>query len=311
MQKKLFLQRNLRKAGNGNSPLLKYLVLAVVVLTLLVLITPHLIRSKGKGAATARRSIPDKGSLIKELPRPPEQELSETLPEGARSSEPAPVPATPPDQAGRTAMAPAQEAPPPAAPPAEKDQSQKAKTAEPPVLFPKAGTPAVSSGSQSAPAVQPARSEPKAADKPDLTAAFPPAPKTARTPSAAEQSPPVQPASTKAAAGKQMYAVQAGCFKEKRSAEETQRRLLKKGYDVILCPSAASSGGSYAYTVMTKPVDNVRKAATLLEQMKNEQKVSPTIIKMPPVCAMDGAKQQTGKQPVQKAQPAKAGQTTQ
>jgi len=128
-------------------------------------------------------------------------------------------------------------------------------------------------------------------------------------PGSAELPAGIQPEPAKpAAAGKQMYAVQVGCFKEKQNAEEIQRNLRKRGYDVILCPSAASTSGSYAYTVMTKPVDNMSKAATLVEQIKNEQKVSPIIIKTPPVCDMGGGKPATGKPLVQKAQPAKAAQ---
>jgi len=253
--------------------------------------------------------MPEKGTVMKELPKPPEPTSRETVPEMAQSSEPAPAPAKPPEQEGMNARVPASEALPLATPPAEKEQTQTAKSTEPPALFPKQGSmSAFPSASQKPSPVQPpARAEQKV--EPGMTASAQPTAKTGQKPGIAGQlseSTLLQPAKKIAVVGKQMYAVQVGCFRERQSAEEIQRNLIKRGYDVILCPSAASSGGSYAYTVMTKPVDNIRKAATVVEQIKNEQKVSPTIIKMPPVCDMGG-----GKQPVQKAQvggPGQAGQ---
>lgn len=299
MQKKFYLQRNLGKSGGGSSPLLKYLVLAVVGLTLLVLITPHLLKPKGK----ARGLLSEKASIVKELPKPPEQASSETPPEMVQSAAPAPGLAKQPEREAMSAGAPAVEKQSTAASSAEKEQSPGAKLAEPPALFPKSGNPSASVVSQKPPAAQPPAVSEQKAYKPELTAAAPSAANAGGKPGAAELDPGSQPAVAKAAApGKQMYAVQVGSFKEKQSAEDIQRSLLKRGYEVILCPSAASGGGSYAYTVMTKPVDTVGKAATLVEQLKNEQQVSPTIIKMPPVCEM------SGKQPVRKAQAEKAGQ---
>jgi cell division protein FtsN len=300
MQKKVFLQRGLRQVGGGHSPL-KYLVFAVVALILLLLVTQHLFRPKGR--EVTRRLIPEKASVMKELPKPPEPALSETPPETARNSEPAPEPAQPPEQSGMTARAPALEAP-PAAPQAEKAPATMAKPAEPPALFPKPGSPAGTSASQKPAQVQPPAQGQQKTAKADMTASAPTTAKKGQKPDNAELLSGAQPPpAMKTAAGKQLYAVQVGCFREKQNAEEIQRNLRKRGYDVILCPSAASTGGSYAYTVMTKPVDNIRKAATVVEQIKNEQKVSPTIIKMPPVCDMGGGgKQPPRKQPVPNAQ---------
>jgi hypothetical protein len=303
MEKKVFLQKGLRKGGGGHAPYLKYLMLAVVALILLVLVTPHLIKPKGKDVT--RRSIPERGTLMKEIPKPPELGPHETSPETARSNESAPEPAKPPEQGAMTARAPAQEPPPPA-PPVEKEPAPMTKPAEPPALFPKAGSPAAPSVSQKpSPGQPPAKGQQKTG-KAEMTASAPQAAQKGQQPGKdiLSGTQPALAAPAKAISGKQMFAVQVGCFREKQGAEEVQRSLRKKGYDVILCPSAASTGGSYAYTVMTKPVDNIRKAATVVEQIKNEQKVSPTIIKMPPVCDMGGGKQPPEKT-AQKAQPAK------
>lgn len=314
MQKKVFLQKNLRKGGGGISPLLKYLVLAVVVLTLLVLITPHLLKQKGK--EVTRRSIPDKGSVMKELPKPPEPAPGEMPAEMALNNAPAPTPAqamapeptTPPEQSGTIARTPVAPAPPAVAPPVEKDPIPPVKPAEPPALFPKPGSAAATSTTQKPSPIQPPANSELKAGKPDMTASVAEAAKKGQKPGGTELPSGIQPTPAKqAAAGKKMYAVQVGFFKEKQNAEEIQRNLRKKGYDVILCPSAASTSGSHAYTVMTKPVDTMSKAATLVEQIKNEQKVSPIIIKMPPVCDMGAGK----KPPVPKAQSATVGQTGQ
>ena len=55
MQKKVFLQRNLRKGGGGGPPYMKYLMISAVCLVLLVLITPYLFkRKKQRGHQKAR-----------------------------------------------------------------------------------------------------------------------------------------------------------------------------------------------------------------------------------------------------------------
>ncbi|MHC1727942.1 MAG: SPOR domain-containing protein [Syntrophobacteraceae bacterium] len=303
MQKKIFMQKNSQKGGGGGSSYLKYLLIAAVGLLFLVIVTPYLL--KGKGKDVPRRAVPDKG-VLKELPKPPEQIPREAVPELAKSADPAkpPEPAKP-TEPGKPpeAMKPVEpvpavpqrtlpETPPTAqvpAPAPEQAPPQIAKPAEPAPkdLFPKKGTPAAKTPGK----------------KTDLPGQQPEKPAMAGKPGSVSPVKTTTDLKGKTVSGKQLYAVQVGCFKEKSDAEIVQKNLAKKGYAVILCPSQPS-GGKYAYTVMTKPVASMSKAATLAEQMKGEGKTSPTVIKAPgAACDLPGSKPGT---PAQKPKP-KAG----
>ena len=85
MQKKVFLQRNLRKGGGGGSPYLKYLVIAAVCLVFLVLIVPYLF--KGKNKDVTKRPMPDRGSITKEVPKPMEPTVPENIAEQVKPAE--------------------------------------------------------------------------------------------------------------------------------------------------------------------------------------------------------------------------------
>lgn len=302
MQKKVFLQRGSRKPGGGRSPYIKYLLLAALGLMLLVLITPHLLNQKGRD--TGRKGIPDKSATRKELPKPPEPapgELpsSEKFPGGlaAIPEQTAPEPVKPPEPSAKPvepvppptpepvipapglipAPAPGKDPgqvptplPVPEQPVLPRESIQPPKPTEPPRdLFPRKGTPAPP---QAPPQTQKAQPPARAGAKP---------PESATAPLQAVAKPPAG----RSPSGKQMFGVQVGCFKDKHTAEEIRQRLQKKGYDVVICPSKANDG-AYAYTVVTKPLPTMSKAATMAEQIKFEQKVSPTIIKMPPACEL-------------------------
>ena len=89
MQKKVFLQRNLRKGGGGGPPYTKYLLISAVCLVLLVLIAPYLF--KGKNREINKRPVPDRASITKEVPRPVEPPAPENIPEQVKP-EPAVAP---------------------------------------------------------------------------------------------------------------------------------------------------------------------------------------------------------------------------
>lgn len=291
MQKKVFLQKNSQKGGGG-SPYLKYLLIAAVGLLLLVIVTPYLL--KGKGKDVPRRAVPEKG-VHKELPKPPEPAPREAVPDLAKPVEPVqpPQPAQPPETARAPEPAkpaepvpaapqktlpeipPTAQAPTPAPEPAQPPAAKPAEPA-PKDLFPKKGTPA-------------GKTPGVAGKQPAETGRRPGKPAIAAKPDAGSPVKAAADVKGKPEAGKQLYAVQVGCFKEKSDAEAVQRNLGKRGYSVILCPSG-TVGGKYAYTVITRPVASASKAATLAEQMKSEPKTSPTVVKAPgAVCNLPAA----------------------
>jgi hypothetical protein len=286
MQKKIFLQKNLRGAEGGSS-LPKYLLLTTIALVVLYLIANFMLKPKSRDIT--KRPIPEKGQLLKELPKPPDnasRELAREMPPPAEpeTQPPQVQPATPPPPIPTPQAVPQKpETQPPVAqaPVPEKTPPLRATATEPTPrdLFPKKGAQAVPAQPTAQKEHKPTNSDlaqkpatPGAVSQPAIPGvAIPnPAPAVAQKPVPAH-----------AAAGKQRYAVQVGSFKERSDAEIVQRNLAKKGYDVILCSSSASNGGIYTYTVMTKPFDNVSKASTMVEQMKSEGRSSPTVIKLP------------------------------
>lgn len=278
MQKKVFLQKNPRQGGGGRSPYVKYLLIAALGLMLLVLITPYLLNQKG-GRDAGRRTLAEKGMLKKDLPKPPEPAPAETPPAaenapGTVAERPDPTrPAEPPKPSEQAAPSPSIEPLPPVLPQEPPQTARQQSEPAPQDLFPrKAPSAATPSVTQKSPAAPPtARKESKPAT------VVPGAPSD----SAAKQAMKGKPAP----GGKQMYAVQVGCFRDKQNAEEVRRNLQKKGYDVVLYPS---NSGPNAYSVVTKPFPTMSKAATISEQIKSEQKVNPVIIKAPAACQLDG-----------------------
>ena len=313
MQKKVFLQKNLRRGAGGGSSLPKYLLLTTIALVVLYLITSFMLKPKSRDIT--KRPIPEKGQLLKELPKPPEsapRELArevpapaepETPPPQAQSATPPPqtLPAAPqkPETPPPIARAPVSEVAPP--------QATAPTESTPRDLFPKKGAPA-------APGKPPAQKEqkpsssglaqkpatPGAVSQPAIPGAVPkPAPVVAQKPVPAR------------VAGKQKYAVQVGCFKERNDAETVQRNLAKKGYDVILCSPSTSNGGTYTYTVMTKPYADISKASTMVEQMKSEGRTSPTVIRLPAEGCSPGVQPISDKKPQPMPKPSAKNTTAQ
>ncbi len=269
MQKKVFLQRNLRKSRGRGGPHLKYLVISAVCLVLLVAIVPYLL--KGKNKEVTKRPVPERGAITKELPKPteptapammpgqvgpgetpvnePETRSPESVvaPEAIKAPEvqpPSKPPALPP--AGN-ALAPAIVPPAPVA-------VQTAKPAEPAPkdLFPKKSTPFES----------PPAAVKKAPGKPHSKASA--------------QAPAAKPAP---AAAKGNYAVQVGsAFKDRSEAETVRKDLARKGYSAMV----RTVPGDCGYNVITSPSPE-SKAYTLQEQMKIQGLSNTTIIKVSPV----------------------------
>lgn len=281
MQKKVFLQRGSTSGGAQRPRYMKVLMWAAVGLIVLVLVTPYLTKPRGKDQS-ARRPIPEKGILVKELPRPPQPLPGEIAPEVARSAQPPVEQAAPVESAAVEQEPPAVEkaaVEPPSAPLAaapEKESVQLVPTSaqpspvEPPpqALFPKAeSSPPAAAGRKTASV------DVSAKKKPDREETASPGVK-----------PPAPPA------GKPMYAVQVGCFKEKSNAEQIRRNLQARGYEVLLLPPVSPK--ARLYVVRTKPVASLGTASTQLEQIKNEQKVNPMIVTINPGSGGDGKQPQ-------------------
>ena len=311
MQKKIFLQKNLQTGGRSH---VKWLMWAAVALIVLVLVTPLLVRHKNP-REMSKKPATEKGKVVKEIPKSPagqgENEPAATTaqaPENPTSAEatkssdfrpPAQAGAdaklgNPPDKpsdlltgdprkapqwmdmqrkepgtAGLSAADPTAALPPPKETrPAAKTKAPipKAKPAPPATKPPMAGVP--STGGLKTASLPPETLKEPAAATPTETSAPPapvaPADQAKRTPS-----------------GKMLFTVQVGSFKDRKNADELKAALAKKGYEVFVTPSVHPKLGQL-YVVTLKPVDNMGKASTQVEQIKHEEKVKPIILKVPP-----------------------------
>jgi hypothetical protein len=275
MQKKVFLQRNLRKGGGGGPPYMRYLLISAICLVLLVLIGPYLF--KGKNKEVTKRPVPDRGTITKEVPRTPEPSVPENIteqvkpepavgPEAVKTPE-VQSPPKPPELPPATPQQVASPEPPPAgnasapenAPPAP----APARTAKPAEPAPKDLFPKKSSPSEAPPAA--VHKAPPAAvhNVPGMPVS-----------KAAGQTPAAKPAPSTA---KGDYAVRVGvAYKNKSEAETVRKDLARKGYSAIV---RTAPGG---YSVITSPIPE-RKAYTLQEQMRIQGVSNTSVIKVTPV----------------------------
>jgi hypothetical protein len=281
MQKKIFLQRG-QGGRSGRSPYVKYLLWAALCLMLLVIITPYLM---DRGKPVPRRSVPSEKSVLKkELPKPPEPvpgqpvegvpgslaAKSEQTQESVKPPEPQP-PQVQPTPAPTPAPVPVPATPEPQQPkPPVPTEPHQARPAD---LFPKFGpsTEAPAAVARPAPVPAPVASAAPKVAEPSVPPAFPP---VAEAQKPAKAIAPAKP--------RKMYAVQVGYFREKQNAEDLSRTLKEQGYSVMICPSKGAKGNFY--TVITKPVPTMSKAATLAEQIKSYNKISPIVVNEPEAC---------------------------
>ncbi len=269
MQKKVFLQRNLRRGGGSGPPYMKYLMISAVCLVLLVLIGPYLF--KGKNKEVTKRPVPERGTITKEVPKPLEPSTPERITEQVK-----PEPAVAPEAIKTPEVQSPPKAPelPPAAP-------QQVATPE----LPPAGNALAPENAPPAPA--PARTARPAEPAPkDL---FPKKSAPSEAPSTAVYKAPGKPASKAAgqthaakpapSTPKGNYAVLVGAaYKNKSEAETVRKDLARKGYSAIVRTDPNGSG----YSVITSPSPE-RKAYTLQEQMKIQGLSNTTVIKVTPV----------------------------
>jgi cell division protein FtsN len=266
-------QRNPNKDGGAGRQYRKYLVIAAVCLIFLVLLAEHFFKSKPK--EVLKIPPPERGAITKEVPKQPEQSVSERLSEPVKPAEPvrpaetksygaatepegvktsqaqqAPKPPAP------SLAAPQRPSTPEAPPEGKAPSAQWAKSREPAPknLFPKKGATLALKA--------PAKSEAKASG-----------PAT----------------STK----KGDYAVQVGAIlKDRSQAEKVRVNLAAKGYSAVVRTDADGSG----YLVTTSPGPQSH-AYTFQEQMRIQGSINTSVIKVAPA-----------PRPAPKSLPGRAGQ---
>ena len=304
MQKKIFLQKNQQSGGRSH---VKWLMWAAAALIVLVLATPLLVRHKNPREMSQKPSV-EKGKVVREIPK---------APAGSSENEPAsatvevPGGAVPPEaqktadlkappQAG-TDVKPANPADKPSdlltgdprkAPPWIEMQRKEApvpgtSAADPTAgqqAPPKESRPAAKSKDATAKSkTVPPGGKPAATDVPAAgglkTASLPPG-ATSTTPPGTPPTPVPPGAMKPPVSGKLLFCVQVGSFKDRKNADDLKVALSKKGYDVTVTSSVHPKLGQL-YVVTLKPVDNMGKASTQVEQIKHEEKVKPIILKVP------------------------------
>lgn len=303
MRKKIFLQKGGQQ--NGHRLPVRAILLAAVALLILVVITPLITRQRA-GKDAARKNASERGIVTKEIPKPQGaitesdggRASSAEAPAGIRNEVPPtlerkPVEGAPTPQPGDKTLETAVASSPRTTVPPGPDQGWiEVKPDAPASAPPASGVPPVKDRKPGAAGTV----GPDLASVPPKT---PPAsdPRTGGERPAGKWSKDAEKAKAKvgavpskasgkeagnvaAPAGKTRFSVQVGLFKNRGNAEEMQRSLQKKGYDVVLKPSTHPNLGE-VFVVQLKPVDDMGKASTLVEQIKHEEKVKPMVVKVP------------------------------
>lgn len=274
-KKKIFVQKNLRSRSR---PHMKVLLWAAAAVIILVIATPLILHQKN--VKESKKPASEKGLVVKGIPKasgPPSDNaaqpegMNDEYPKGPGSAPGAVVDSTGPNRPGMDELSKAlTQTPPPVSDLKPKDQPAASSSDEP-------------LQTEHPVAKKPEPAAPSIADLGQKTASAGPAPKAQmKAPAGAGRSDAVG-GNKKVipAGGKVMYSVQVGSFKDKKTADEMQKNLRKKGYECEVTASADPKSGQ-PYVVRLQPVGELRKASTLLEQVKQEQRVQkPVIVQLP------------------------------
>ncbi len=76
------------------------------------------------------------------------------------------------------------------------------------------------------------------------------------------------------------YGVQVGSFREEKNALAMKKSLEDRGYEVVVKPMNHETLG-LLHVVQLKPVSDLSRASTLVEQIKVEENVSPFVVRIP------------------------------
>lgn len=315
MEKKIFIKKG-QRIGGGRS-YIKVLMWSAVALIILVLLIPFSTRKKSGEPESHQKQATDKGVLVKEMPRspspapevekPPSSGIpgfipfdkspeagltpeTKPLPQPPEAGKPSGLPAKPPEvaaSAGKPGVAGGMVQ----GGPGEKVASPSAPATAPGREGKVPGVKEGAVGSEEKPPAAPGKPEGSGASPDDakkkLASVKPGLPKSqAKSPGSEGSLPGKLPAASEPSkpgegAGKTVYAVQVGSFKDRSNAEEMRKSLEQKGYKVKIKPRKDPKLGQL-YVVQLAPVDNVSKASTLVEQVRREDKVEPFVVKVGP-----------------------------
>jgi cell division septation protein DedD len=294
-KKKMFVQKNLQSEGS-RSPL-KVLIWAAGALVVMLIVTPLLLHQKNDKDGI--RPPAERGKVVKNIPKgsgqPPggagqPSGMNDEYPRG-----PASVPGVLPDTGSVARTGDVSQPGPAGAKPTEGGEGVPGKpgAVEQPeptrsVTLPAAGL--QPQGGEPAPATGSVQQRSPGGVTPPASTSVPPTEPGQRMasagPAAGEPKKPLpgtpgigpDASRTKkpAPGAKGKYAVQVGSFKDKKNADELQKNLLKKGYQTDVKVSVHPTLGQL-YVVTLKPVESLSKANTLMEQIKNEEKVKPIL----------------------------------
>lgn len=307
MGERVYLKRDAKKKSTSY---FSYFLWAAIGLLFLVVITP-LLTKRGGERRIAEKVTPEKGMVMKGIPRSTpydsptgEQEGIKTAQEIKEGNVEAGVPASsplPPTEAVKSEPAPAQDPTMATTVPAAGESSTQPVVAAPANIAPDSmqtaastmprsqpeqpaptarnaeteqpSTVAVEAGGAPASATSP--SNPKPAPTMQATAAAKPktAALPAKLPIATGPAKPSPPGTTK-------YVVQIGSFSQRENADGIQQQLLKKGYEVMVKTITHEKFGRL-YIVQLAPVYDTNKAQSLASKVKLEANVQPMVIKVP------------------------------
>jgi len=312
---KVYLRRDVKKKSTSY---FSYFLWAAIGLLCLVVITP-LLTKRGGERRIAERVTPEKGMVMKGIPRsvpydspaeePQEgvktaQEIKEsnvetasatskTLPASdAAKSAPVPAPAQNPSMMA-TGTVPGKSLPEPGVTAAAKPVPGQMQTSPSAIPQPQQEPTPPSAGNmqaqQSLPtavdaaAAPPTSTEPTSPKpSPTMQASASAKPKLATPP--AKPPAAASPASTTTSAaspsGPTKYVVQIGSFSQRENADSIQQQLLKKGYEVMVRTITHEKFGRL-YIVQLAPVYDANKAQSLVSKVKQEANVQPMVIKLP------------------------------
>ncbi len=282
MTKKVFLQKGSKgKKEGGARSHFKILLWGALAFILLVVLTPLVTRDRGSHDVS-RKPEAEKGVVVREIPRALQLMQEDSL---GRSDVPADMFRAQEDPSafsfldGREEAAEEErvlstdaresmerlqslekgaEAPARTAPTGDSERRQ---------ALPDSSTPALSPD-----AVKPERHElPKQAA---LQRPSPAQPPPTRQDAPAERFRPSPPR------GSMVYGVQVGSFREQKNALALKKRLESKGYQVLVKPMNHETLG-LLHVVQLKPVSDLSRASTLVEQIKMEENVTPFVVRIP------------------------------
>ena len=90
------------------------------------------------------------------------------------------------------------------------------------------------------------------------------------------------PSSSRETAGKKVYTVQAGAFKERKAADAVRERLVKRGLKASVSkPSAPGRSGGRLFRVIVGPFSDKEEAGKAMRKIRSEMKINAVLASGP------------------------------